>query len=100
MRRKFVEIIDNYAIPKKEVSKYKRDRNKARKAAKKEFSKVYPIVLSQWEGSQDGEAVVAFNKEGEIQNLIHLDPLGVSSILKAIENKTLSTLLNEGIVLE
>lgn len=88
-RYKGFEKVDAYLIPKKEAGEYKRNRRIARNAAKKAFKKKFPLVISDWKGSEDGEGVLAMDKNGTLIASVHLDPEGVEFILKGIENNNL-----------
>lgn len=88
-RYKGCEKIDGYLIPKKEVGAYKRNRKRARKLLLQAMESVCYRACTAFRGSEDGEAVLGLNKQGEIMAIIHLSPGDVDAILKAHEEGTL-----------
>lgn len=97
MRPKYkgFEKVDAYLIPKKEAGVYKRNRKLARKAAIKAFRQSYPTVITDWAGSEDGEGVLALDKNGTLIACVHLDPEGIALILEGMKNNNLLQLLLE-----
>lgn len=87
------EKVDAWLIPKKEAGQYKRDRKAARKLAKEAMTFFAHRVETGLAGGQDGEAVMGFDQKGECIAFIHLDPEGVSAILKAKAEGNLAEML-------
>ena len=78
----FVKV-DAYLIPTGEHEGYVRDRDELREKAKEVFSLDCAHVECDFSGSEDGEAVVGVNEDGEIVHLIYLDPMNVEEYLFA-----------------
>ena len=74
--------VDAYMVPSSEVELYKRQREELAEAALSFFGTFCYSVAREWAGSQDGEAVVGCNVNGEIIALIHLDPGGIEMMQK------------------
>lgn len=87
------EKVDAWLIPKKEAGQYKRDRKAARKLAKEAMTSFAHRVETGLAGGQDGEAVMGFDQKGECIAFIHLDPEGVSAILKGKAEGNLAGML-------
>lgn len=76
-------LVDSYYIPDEEVDQYVKDREHYAAKATAFFEKEGWIVSRDFKGSQDGEAIVGRDKEGEIQRFVHLDPMDVEGMKEA-----------------
>lgn len=79
-KRNGMVLIDNYWVEEENAQKYLADRAEAGKKAIAAMETFCHEVKLQWAGSQDGEAVVGFNKDQSIRSVIHLDPHGIQLI--------------------
>lgn len=84
-----------YYVPMSIAGKHKRQVKSARKLALSAMLEFCHSSASAWKGSQDGEAVLGFDKMGKIKALIHLDPQGVQLILSAAAKGDLVKTLKE-----
>lgn len=67
-------LVDAYYIPDEMVEQYRIDREMYKEKAIRFFSQKSDDVTVDFTGSQDGEAVVSRDKEGEIIDIVGLDP--------------------------
>lgn len=75
-------LVDAYMVPDEDVDEYIADRERLAALAIKILTPSCALVERCWQGSEDGEAVVGFNAEGEILSMIHLDPDGIELLGK------------------
>ena len=75
--------VDAYLIPENEAEAYIADREYYAEKAAEIFREFYPLVFRAWAGSEDGEAVTAYDKDGRLMMHIHLDPSGISGMKEA-----------------
>ncbi|WP_229136195.1 hypothetical protein, partial [Bacillus anthracis] len=80
--------IDAYLIPNKMVKQYIEDREKLALEIQKYYNSLGLKSKRCFLGSEDGEAVVGIDKEGELIKLIHLDPETIEGMQN---NKNLTT---------
>ncbi|MDO4692204.1 MAG: hypothetical protein Q4A64_04950 [Porphyromonadaceae bacterium] len=74
---KFGVRVDAYHVNLEDAETYCRDREALAERATRFFETFCFRVSRDWAGSEDGEAIVGYNRREEIIALIHLDPLGI-----------------------
>lgn len=89
------EMVGAWLVPKKEAGPYKRARKQAMKQARAAMESFCARVELSYKGSEDGEALVGYDKKGEAIALIHLDPEGVKAIGEAVEKGNLVEMLKK-----
>lgn len=67
-------LIDSYNIPNSEVEQYVKDREALAIEINNFYSSLGLKVKRCFAGSEDGEAIIGLNKQGEIEKFIYLDP--------------------------
>lgn len=85
--------IDSYSIPKRFAAEFIEAREHCAEQASAVMREFCASVSREWAGSEDGEAVVGCDKNGEIICMIHLDPTGVKRINDALEKNSLKEFL-------
>ncbi len=85
--------VDAYSIPAEHAMEYIAAREKCAAAAEAIYRSVYPTVLRQWAGSEDGEAVTALDAAGELVELVHLEPQEVEAMARHMQQGTLRAYL-------
>ncbi|CZE46286.1 hypothetical protein [Campylobacter geochelonis] len=88
-------LIGGYFIPISESSQYLTMRKFYTNLIINFFKKHSDDVSVDFQGSQDGEAVVARDKKGEIIALIHIDPYNLEIMQAEYENGKLEEFLKE-----
>ncbi|PKK39507.1 hypothetical protein ABB02_01221 [Clostridiaceae bacterium JG1575] len=88
-------LVDSVYIPDAMVEEYVKDREHLAEEATKIFKKYCVSVSRDYKGSQDGEAIVGRNADGEIQMFVHLDPHDIKAMKKAHKKGTLEQFLLE-----
>lgn len=73
-------LIDNYWIPRQEVERYLARRQYWSQALMAYMSQAGWQAQLDFEGSQDGLAVLDLDGQGQIQALIHLDPANLTAL--------------------
>lgn len=86
--------IDNYIIPMEDVADYLKRRNYWRQKLITFFTPHFHEVTTGFKGSQDGEAVIAFNEKNELELVFHLDPYYLKQLDTAKKNNRLEQYLN------
>ena len=76
-------LVDAYYILDEEVEEYVFYREKYAEILLKAFKEKYNSAERAFQGSQDGEAVIGLDEDGNLINLIHLDPMTVDEMKKA-----------------
>lgn len=79
--RKGQVLLDNYWIDESILEEYIANRKKATDKAIAAMLNFCATVNKEWAGSEDGEAVVGYDENGNIRSVIHLDPLSIKKIL-------------------
>ena len=82
-------LIDNYWIPRKEVERYLACRQYWSQRLMTYMSQAGWQVQLDFEGSQDGLAVLGLDAQGQIQALIHLDPANLTALEAGISPEEL-----------
>lgn len=85
--------VDAYLIPDEEVATYVENRRYVARRALDIYESAGYEAARDFVGSEDGEAVVARDEQGELRHLMHLDPDGVAQMLEADEAGTLDEFL-------
>lgn len=73
-------LIDNYWIPQQEVERYLARRQYWSQRLMTYMSQAGWQAQLDFEGSQDGLAVLGLDAQGQIQALIHLDPANLTAL--------------------
>lgn len=76
-------LVDAYYINDEEVEEYVRDRNHYRDALMAYARRFFPTVTTEFQGSEDGEAVVAYRRDGSFKFILHLDPMRINEMKEA-----------------
>lgn len=88
-------LVDAYYIPNDALEAYIKDRDEMAAKAMRIFQKHCHSVRRDYAGSQDGEALIGCDEDGEIMLFIHLDPDGIDAMKTADENGELERWLLE-----
>lgn len=95
MKKETYINIDNYMIPKSRVDEYVKVREDVAKKVVEVFASMNFKCGREFKGSEDGEAVVAYDENMDIAMLVYLDPDNIIELCKAIkENKLKEYILN------
>lgn len=86
---KGMTLVDNYWIPDEELEDYLAERDHFRKAIIALAEDYFPKVTTAFQGSEDGEAVVAYQENGTFRFLMHLDPMRIEEMKEAERNNEL-----------
>ena len=73
-------LVDAYLIPADQADAYIAAREALAERATRVLQAMCSSVERCWAGSQDGEAIVGLDADGEIQALTHLDPDAVDAL--------------------
>ncbi len=97
MRPKFkgFRFVGGYWVPYQEAAEWSRRVKRSRKAAMDAMATYCPYVISQWKGSEDGEAVCGLDSKGDLVSVIHLDVDGVDLIEQGIKDGNLAEVLRD-----
>lgn len=80
-----VRLVDGWHIPEAEADEYIRTRERYAEMALAFYAKRFASVRRDFAGSQDGEAVLGLDEQGELQFLLHLDPMNIQQMEEAEE---------------
>lgn len=76
-------LVDNYWIPDEDLKQYLDDRHHFRKKIIAYAQEYFPKVTTEFQGTEDGEAVVAYREDGSFRFLMHLDPMRIDEMKEA-----------------
>ena len=85
-KRNDLVVVDAYWIPEDEAMEYIRDRELLALIATEIFTSEGFKVERDFAGSQEGEAIIGLENNGEIARFIHLDPYSIEGLKDAIKN--------------
>ncbi|WP_025729080.1 type 2 isopentenyl-diphosphate Delta-isomerase [Atopobacter phocae] len=94
-RHEHMTRVDAYLIPDEEVDQYINERQYYTRKLELEARKVFPKVAIEFQGSEDGEALVAYSSSGQFHYLLSLDPLRIRELKEADLNGTWYDYLKE-----
>ncbi len=80
-KEEFIKV-DSFMIPKADHKKYLLDRQRLERLTREVFDEKYHLVIKDWSDSEDGEALLALNKDGELVDVMHLSPENVNWMLE------------------
>lgn len=86
-------LVDAYYIPDEYLPMYLEDRQVYTEKAYRLFEEWSDSVSIDYKGSQDGEALVGRDAQGEILYFIHLDPEGIAGMKEADQSGQLEDYL-------
>ena len=81
-----IRLVDGWHIPEEQADAYIRERERFAKLALHFYGGRCASVCRDFKGSEDGEAVLGLDANGEIQYILHLDPMNLEEMKKAEEN--------------
>ncbi len=76
-------LVDVFYIMKEDVEAYTADREHYAQKALQFFATFCPYPERDWAGTEDGEAVLGLNYNGEIRAMVYLDPDGIDGMKEA-----------------
>lgn len=71
-------LIDAYYIPLEEAAEYVALRDQVAGVIAQAWTEMGWQAARHWQGSQDGEAVCAYDENDDLQAAVHLDPMTVN----------------------
>lgn len=85
--------VDGWMIPENQVKTYMRDREACAQRLMRIMEEQGLSAHRMWRGSEDGEAVVGLNPQGEIVLAEHLDPGTVKKVTLLPDDEALLNFL-------
>lgn len=85
--------IDNYIIPFEDVKDYLASKDYWRQYLINYFQSDFYHVTTAFKGSQDGEAIVAYDEQQQLQFVFHLDPRNLTALNQAQVEQKLDSFL-------
>lgn len=79
-------IVDAFWIPEEEAEKYIHDRELLAELVTEVFASEGYAVERSFQGSEDGEAILALDEKEDLQRVLHLDPYSVEDMNEVIKS--------------